>query len=138
MRRALDAARRIQRSRAAPGTAAAIRSEVVAVARDPSGRDLAVVHLTGGDPYSFTAPILAWAAGKAAAGGVRPQARSARLKPSEPTPSKAPAPTRDFIASAPNKSKAIHDKTGNWAHRSNGTQLRRIGLSARSHPSGLT
>jgi hypothetical protein len=31
-----------------------------------------VVHLTGGDPYSFTGPMLAWAAGKAAAGGVRP------------------------------------------------------------------
>jgi short subunit dehydrogenase-like uncharacterized protein len=72
-RRAIDAAaRRIQRSRAAPGTAAAIRSDVVAVARDPGGRELAAVHLTGGDPYSFTAPILAWAAGKAAADGVRP------------------------------------------------------------------
>jgi short subunit dehydrogenase-like uncharacterized protein len=73
VRGALDAAaRRIQRSRAAPGPAGAIRSDVVAVARDPSGRDLAVVHLTGGDPYSFTAPILAWAAGMAAASGVRP------------------------------------------------------------------
>jgi short subunit dehydrogenase-like uncharacterized protein len=72
VRRALDAAaRRIQRSRAAPGTAAAIRSDVVAVAADASGRELAAVHLTGGDPYSFTAPILAWAAGKAA-DGVRP------------------------------------------------------------------
>jgi short subunit dehydrogenase-like uncharacterized protein len=73
VRRTLDAAaRRIQRSRAAPGTAAAIRSDVVAVAADASGRELAAVHLTGGDPYSFTAPILAWAAGKAAAEGVRP------------------------------------------------------------------
>jgi hypothetical protein len=45
---------------------------VVAVAGDPGGRELAAVHLTGGDPYSFTAPILAWAAGKAAAEGVRP------------------------------------------------------------------
>jgi len=71
--RALDAAaRRIQGSRAAPGPAAAIRSDVVAVARDPSGRNLAAVHLTGGDPYSFTAAMLAWAAGKAAAGGVHP------------------------------------------------------------------
>ena len=35
-------------------------------------RKLATVHLTGGDPYSFTAPMLAWAAGKAAAEGVRP------------------------------------------------------------------
>jgi short subunit dehydrogenase-like uncharacterized protein len=73
VRRALDAtASRIQRSRAAPGPAGAIRSDVVAVARDPSGRDLATVHLTGGDPYSFTASMLAWAAGQAAAGGVRP------------------------------------------------------------------
>ena len=73
VRRALDvSARLIQRSRAAPGPAEAIRSDVVAVARDPSGRDLAVAHLTGGDPYSFTAPVLAWAAGKAAADGVRP------------------------------------------------------------------
>ncbi len=73
VRRAIDAAaRRIQRSRAAPGPAEAIRSDVVAVAGDPGGRDLAVVHLTGGDPYSFTAPILAWAAGKAAADGVQP------------------------------------------------------------------
>ena len=73
VRWALDAAaRRIQRSRAAPGPAEAIRSDVVAVAGDPSGRDLAAVHLTGGDPYSFTAPILAWAAGKAAVGSVRP------------------------------------------------------------------
>jgi hypothetical protein len=38
--------------------------------RDASGRELAAAHLTGGDPYSFTAPILAWAAGKAAAGSV--------------------------------------------------------------------
>ena len=73
VRRALDvAARRIQSTRAAPGPAEAIRSDVVAVARDPSGRDLAVVHLTGGDPYLFTARILAWAAGKAAADGVQP------------------------------------------------------------------
>jgi short subunit dehydrogenase-like uncharacterized protein len=35
------------------------------------GAKLAAVHLTGGDPYSFTASILAWAAGKAAAEGVR-------------------------------------------------------------------
>jgi hypothetical protein len=73
VRRALDAAaRRIQRGRAVPGPAEAIRSDVVAVAGDPGGKDLAVVHLTGGDPYSFTAAILAWAAGQAAAGGGRP------------------------------------------------------------------
>jgi short subunit dehydrogenase-like uncharacterized protein len=71
--KALDAAAgRIQRTRAVPDTAAAIRSDVVAVAGDASGKELATVHLTGGDPYSFTAQILAWAAGKAAADGVRP------------------------------------------------------------------
>ncbi|MGD0703806.1 MAG: saccharopine dehydrogenase NADP-binding domain-containing protein [Trebonia sp.] len=73
VRGALDAAaRRIQRSRAAPGAAAAIHSDVVAVAGDANGKELAAVHLTGGDPYSFTASILAWAAVKAAADGVRP------------------------------------------------------------------
>jgi short subunit dehydrogenase-like uncharacterized protein len=73
VRRSLDAAaRRIQRSRAGPGTAQGIRSDVVAVAGDARGTKLAAVHLTGGDPYSFTAPILAWAAAKAAAEGVRP------------------------------------------------------------------
>jgi short subunit dehydrogenase-like uncharacterized protein len=70
--RALDAlARRMQRSRAAPGTQS-IRSDVLAVAADASGHTLVTVHLTGGDPYSFTAPMLAWAAAKAAADGVRP------------------------------------------------------------------
>src|SRR5712691_115662 len=73
VRSALDAlARRIQRSRAGPGTGQSICSDVVAVASDANGTKLATVHLTGGDPYSFTAPILAWAAGKAAADGVRP------------------------------------------------------------------
>jgi short subunit dehydrogenase-like uncharacterized protein len=73
VRGALDrVARRIQRSRAAPGAGETIRSDVVAVAADARGRRLATVHLAGGDPYSFTAPILAWAAGRAAAQGVRP------------------------------------------------------------------
>jgi siroheme synthase len=63
VRRALDvSARRIQRGRAEPRPAQAICSDVVAIARDLSGKDLAVVHLTGGDPYSFTAAMLAWAA----------------------------------------------------------------------------
>ena len=73
VRRVLDGqARRIQRSRAQPSAAKTIRSDVVAVASDAGGRKLAAVHLTGGDPYSFTAPILAWAARRAAAQGVRP------------------------------------------------------------------
>jgi short subunit dehydrogenase-like uncharacterized protein len=65
-------ARRIQRSRAAPGAGETIRSDVVAVAADARGHRLATVRLTGGDPYAFTAPVLAWAAGRAAAHGVRP------------------------------------------------------------------
>jgi short subunit dehydrogenase-like uncharacterized protein len=73
VRRVLDSqARRIQRSRAQPGAGQSIRSDVVAVAGDAGGRTLAAVHLTGGDPYSFTAPVLAWAAGVACAQGVRP------------------------------------------------------------------
>lgn len=72
VRGALDQrARRIQRSRAAPDAGATIRSDVVAVAADAGGRRLATVHLTGGEPYSFTASVLAWAAGRAAAQGVR-------------------------------------------------------------------
>jgi hypothetical protein len=65
-------AHRIQRSRAGPDPGEAIHSDVVAVASDANGRTLAVAHLTGGDPYSFTAPMLAWAAGTAATHGVRP------------------------------------------------------------------
>jgi short subunit dehydrogenase-like uncharacterized protein len=73
VRKVLDGqARRIQRSRAQPSAGQSIRSDVIAVARDADGRKLGTVHLTGGDPYSFTAPILAWAAGTAAAQGVRP------------------------------------------------------------------
>jgi short subunit dehydrogenase-like uncharacterized protein len=73
VRQALDKqAHRIQRSRAEPATSEPIRSDVVAVARDADDQELAMAHLTGGDPYSFTAPILAWAAGQAAAAGVRP------------------------------------------------------------------
>ena len=72
MRRAVDVSTSwIQRTRTAPH-ADGIRSAVVAVASDASGRDLARVHLAGGDPYSFTAAILAWAAAAAAAAaGVR-------------------------------------------------------------------
>lgn len=73
VRHALDAeARRIQQRRAEPATGRPIRSDVVAVASDASGATLATVHLTGGDPYSSTAPMLAWAAGRAAVQGVQP------------------------------------------------------------------
>jgi short subunit dehydrogenase-like uncharacterized protein len=73
VRPVLDAqVRRIQRTRAQPSAAQRLRSEVVAVAGDARGTELATVRLTGGDPYSFTAPMLAWAAARAAAEGVRP------------------------------------------------------------------
>ncbi|HUK69418.1 MAG TPA: saccharopine dehydrogenase NADP-binding domain-containing protein [Streptosporangiaceae bacterium] len=73
VRQAIDIqARRIQRSRAEPDPAERIQSDVVAVAADSRGRELAVVHLTGGDPYSFTAGILAWAACQAAGQFPRP------------------------------------------------------------------
>jgi short subunit dehydrogenase-like uncharacterized protein len=73
VRDALDRlARQIQRGRATPGTGQTLRSDVVAEASDAQGRRLATVRLTGGDPYSFTAPMLAWAASTAAARGVRP------------------------------------------------------------------
>jgi hypothetical protein len=44
-----------------------IRTDVVAEAADAKGRVLALAHLVGGDPYSFTAPFLAWTASQAAA-----------------------------------------------------------------------
>ena len=73
VRWALDVqARRIQRSRAEPDPAERVRSDVVAVAADAGGRELAKVHLAGGDPYSFTAGILAWGACQAANDGLRP------------------------------------------------------------------
>lgn len=62
VRRAVDAqAGRIQRTRAEPVTER-VRTDIVAVAADASGAQLATVGLTGRDPYSFTAGILAWAA----------------------------------------------------------------------------
>jgi short subunit dehydrogenase-like uncharacterized protein len=73
VRGALDRlARRIQGSRAAPSAADPLHSDVVAVAANARGRRLAMVRLSGRDPYSFTGPILAWAASTAAAQGVRP------------------------------------------------------------------
>ncbi|MET8143098.1 saccharopine dehydrogenase NADP-binding domain-containing protein [Sphaerisporangium sp. NPDC005288] len=47
-----------------------ITSQIVAEAYDVSGRRLAEVELHGGDPYDFTARVLAWAAVTAATGGV--------------------------------------------------------------------
>ena len=64
-------AQRIQDSRAAP-SGEALRSDVVAVAADGHGSRLATVRLTGGEPYLFTALVLAWAARTAAGHGVQP------------------------------------------------------------------
>lgn len=73
LRQAVDAwAGLIQRRGGEPAGAARIRFDVVAQACDASGRPLARVHLTGGDPYSFTAGILAWAACRAAGAGIGP------------------------------------------------------------------
>lgn len=50
VRTALDAqVRRIQRTRAQPSAAQRLQSEVVAVAGDASGTELATVRLTGGE-----------------------------------------------------------------------------------------
>lgn len=46
-------------------------SEVVAEALDPAGRVLSTAHLAGIDVYSFTGAIIAWAAERAAAGGLQ-------------------------------------------------------------------
>jgi short subunit dehydrogenase-like uncharacterized protein len=46
-------------------------SHVVAIAYDESDHQLTEVHLTGVDPYTFTARILAWASSKIAADGLR-------------------------------------------------------------------
>jgi short subunit dehydrogenase-like uncharacterized protein len=64
-------ARRVQRDRVTPGNPSSVRSDVVAVAADAGGEELAAIRLTGADPYLFTGQILGWAAGKAAADGVR-------------------------------------------------------------------
>ncbi|GAA4212416.1 hypothetical protein [Microbispora amethystogenes] len=48
-----------------------VSSRIVAEAYDARGRRLSSVHLSGGDPYEFTAGVLAWAATTALAEGVR-------------------------------------------------------------------
>src|SRR5262249_61761418 len=63
-RRALDeVARRIQRSGAGPRQGDSIRSDVVAVAADARGRELASMHLTGGGPRPLPPPLPSPAAG---------------------------------------------------------------------------
>jgi short subunit dehydrogenase-like uncharacterized protein len=46
-------------------------SHVVAIAYDSAGRELTEVHLTGVDGYTFTGRSLAWAAQRAAEGGLQ-------------------------------------------------------------------
>ena len=46
------------------------RSHVVAIAYDEGGRELAEVHVTGVDGYTFTARMLAWASSRIAADGL--------------------------------------------------------------------
>jgi short subunit dehydrogenase-like uncharacterized protein len=46
-------------------------SHVVAIAYDSAGRELAEAHLRGVDGYTFTGRILAWAAQRAAEGGLQ-------------------------------------------------------------------
>ncbi|GAA3787258.1 saccharopine dehydrogenase NADP-binding domain-containing protein [Sphaerisporangium flaviroseum] len=68
---------RVIRSAGRDGSAASsgegISSQIVAEAFDQGGRRLASVELHGGDPYDFTARVLAWAAITAAADGVAAQ-----------------------------------------------------------------
>ena len=44
------------------------RSHIVAIAYNAAGRELSEVHVTGGDPYTFTGKVIAWGAEQAAAG----------------------------------------------------------------------
>jgi short subunit dehydrogenase-like uncharacterized protein len=55
----------------APGTTPGGLSWVPAIAYDAAGRPLAEVHLSGADPYDFTASFMGWAARHAAAHGVQ-------------------------------------------------------------------
>ena len=63
----------VQGSTGGPGKEARSRSgsHVVGIAYDAAGRPLSEVHLKGVDAYTFTGAILAWAAERAAAGGLK-------------------------------------------------------------------
>jgi short subunit dehydrogenase-like uncharacterized protein len=63
----------VQGSTGGPGEEARSRSgsHIVAIAYDAAGRPLSEVHLDGVDGYTFTGRILAWAAERAAAGGLK-------------------------------------------------------------------
>jgi short subunit dehydrogenase-like uncharacterized protein len=74
MRRAItsSAGSLVQGSTGGPdaATRARARSRVLAVASDAAGAPLATVRVEGASPYDFTAAMLAWAAVRAADGGV--------------------------------------------------------------------
>ncbi|MEV6280132.1 saccharopine dehydrogenase NADP-binding domain-containing protein [Nocardia sp. NPDC051832] len=74
LKRGLEVAltRTVKGSTGGPGAASRGRTRawVVAEARDNSGNPLATVTFSGGDPYDFTAAILAWAAQTALGGGL--------------------------------------------------------------------
>ena len=65
-------ARLVEGSTGGPGAGSRgrIRGWAVAEARDDAGKTLASVILEGGDPYDFTAAMLAWAADTALSGGL--------------------------------------------------------------------
>jgi short subunit dehydrogenase-like uncharacterized protein len=65
--------RSIKGSTGGPDAAQRARSgsEVVAEALDPSGRVLSRAHLSGIDVYTFTGAVIAWAAERAAGGGLQ-------------------------------------------------------------------
>jgi short subunit dehydrogenase-like uncharacterized protein len=63
----------VQGSTGGPGEDARSRSgsHIVGIAYDAAGRALSEVHLKGVDAYTFTGVMLAWAAERAAAGGLK-------------------------------------------------------------------
>jgi short subunit dehydrogenase-like uncharacterized protein len=63
----------VQGSTGGPGEEARSRSgsHIVGIAYDAAGRQLSEVHLKGVDGYTFTGAMLAWAAERAAAGGLK-------------------------------------------------------------------
>jgi short subunit dehydrogenase-like uncharacterized protein len=63
----------VQGSTGGPGEEARSRSgsHIVGIAYDAAGRALSEVHLKGVDGYTFTGAMIAWAAERAAAGGLK-------------------------------------------------------------------
>lgn len=66
-------AERLLRSRAEPDPAEPVHVDVVAVAVGAESRTQKEVTFSGGDPYTFTSSMLAWAASRAAAGDLAGQ-----------------------------------------------------------------